>query len=124
MTKNGEDGGKLIVVKGFKKLPKVENIAQSGHTDGQREGVRHKDGQTGAVNDWEGVCVSQQQERSFSHSFIEFFLLLFLPSLFRSWSLFLLMLTRRLAKKNLFLFFALLALVIVVGRANSLTHND
>ena len=24
--------GKLIVVKGFKKLPKVQQIAQSGHT--------------------------------------------------------------------------------------------
>ena len=24
---------KLIVAKGFKKLPKVQNIAQSGHTD-------------------------------------------------------------------------------------------
>ena len=32
MTKNGEDWGKLIVAKGFKKLPKVQNIAQSGHT--------------------------------------------------------------------------------------------
>ena len=32
MTKNGEDWGKLIVTKGFKKLPKVQNIAQSGHT--------------------------------------------------------------------------------------------
>ena len=30
-TKNGE--GKLIVAKGFKKLPKVQNIAQSGHTE-------------------------------------------------------------------------------------------
>jgi len=27
------DLGKLIVAKGFKKLPKVQNIAQSGHTD-------------------------------------------------------------------------------------------
>ena len=33
MPKNGEDWGKLIVAKGFKKLPKVQNIAQSGHTD-------------------------------------------------------------------------------------------
>ena len=32
-TVNGEDWGKLIVAKGFKKLPKVQNIAQSGHTD-------------------------------------------------------------------------------------------
>ena len=30
--KNGEDWGKLIVAKGFKRLPKVQNIAQSGHT--------------------------------------------------------------------------------------------
>ena len=33
LTKNGEDWGKLIVAKGFKKLPKVQNIAQSGHTE-------------------------------------------------------------------------------------------
>ena len=32
LPKNGEDLGKLIVAKGFKKLPKVQNIAQSGHT--------------------------------------------------------------------------------------------
>ena len=32
MPKNVEDWGKLIVAKGFKKLPKVHNIAQSGHT--------------------------------------------------------------------------------------------
>ena len=29
----GEDWGKLIVARGIKKLPKVQNIAQSGHTD-------------------------------------------------------------------------------------------
>ena len=33
LTKNGEDVGKLIVAKGFKNLPKVQNIAQSGHTE-------------------------------------------------------------------------------------------
>ena len=33
LPKNGEDWGKLIAAKGFKKLPKVQNIAQSGHTD-------------------------------------------------------------------------------------------
>ena len=27
------DLGKLIVAKGFKKLPKVQKIARSGHTD-------------------------------------------------------------------------------------------
>ena len=32
MPKNGEDWGKLIVAKGYKKLPKAQNIAQSGHT--------------------------------------------------------------------------------------------
>ena len=32
-SKNGEDLGKLIVAKDFKRLPKVQNIAQSGHTD-------------------------------------------------------------------------------------------
>ena len=34
-----EDWGKLIVAKGFKKLPKVENIAQSGHTGYELGGV-------------------------------------------------------------------------------------
>ena len=29
------DLGKLIVAKGFKKLPKVQKIAQSGHTEGE-----------------------------------------------------------------------------------------
>ena len=32
LPKNVEDLGKLIVVKGFKKLPKVQKIANSGHT--------------------------------------------------------------------------------------------
>ena len=32
LLNNEEDWGKLIVAKGFKKLPKVQNIAQSGHT--------------------------------------------------------------------------------------------
>ena len=32
MPKNVGDLGKLIVAKDFKKLPKVQNIAQSGHT--------------------------------------------------------------------------------------------
>ena len=32
MPKNGEDWGKLVVAKFFKKLPKVQNVAQSGHT--------------------------------------------------------------------------------------------
>ena len=32
LPKNGENWGKFIVVKGFKKLHKVQNIAQSGHT--------------------------------------------------------------------------------------------
>ena len=33
LPKNGEDLGKLIVANGFKKLRKIQNIAQSGHTD-------------------------------------------------------------------------------------------
>ena len=33
MPKNEKDLGKLIVAKGFKKLPKVQKIANSGHTD-------------------------------------------------------------------------------------------
>ena len=32
LRKNERDLGKLIIVKGFKKLPKVQIIAQSGHT--------------------------------------------------------------------------------------------
>ena len=34
LTKTVRDLGKFIVVKGFKKLPKVLKIAQSGHTGG------------------------------------------------------------------------------------------
>ena len=34
LPKNGENWGKLIVAKGFKKLPKVQKIARSGHTGG------------------------------------------------------------------------------------------
>ena len=33
LLQNDRDLGKLIVAKGFKKLPKVQKIAQSGHTD-------------------------------------------------------------------------------------------
>ena len=33
LPKNVEDLGKLIVAKGLKKLPKVQKITQSGHTD-------------------------------------------------------------------------------------------
>ena len=36
LPKNGGDWGKLIVAKGFKRLPKVQKIATSGHTDGER----------------------------------------------------------------------------------------
>ena len=32
MPKNGEDWSKLIIAKSLEKLPKVQNIAQSGHT--------------------------------------------------------------------------------------------
>ena len=32
LPENREDYGKLVVAKGFKLLPKVQNIAQSGHT--------------------------------------------------------------------------------------------
>ena len=34
LPKNVRDLGKLIVAKGFKKLPKMHKIAQSGHTEG------------------------------------------------------------------------------------------
>ena len=33
LPKNVGDLGKLIVAKGFKKLPKVQKIANSGHTE-------------------------------------------------------------------------------------------
>ena len=33
LPKNVGDLGKFIVAKGFKKLPKVQKIANSGHTD-------------------------------------------------------------------------------------------
>ena len=32
LPKNGEDWAKLIVARSFYKLPKFQNIAQSGHT--------------------------------------------------------------------------------------------
>ena len=35
LPKNVGDLGKLIVAKGFKKLHKVQKIAQSGHTEGK-----------------------------------------------------------------------------------------
>ena len=35
LPKTVEDLGKLIVAKGFKKLPKVQKIANSGHTGPQ-----------------------------------------------------------------------------------------
>ena len=35
LSKNVRDLGKVIVAKGFKKLPKVQKIAPSGHTDCQ-----------------------------------------------------------------------------------------
>ena len=39
LPKNVRDLGKLIVAKGFKKLPKVQKIAQSGHTVGELKEV-------------------------------------------------------------------------------------
>ena len=36
LPKNLRDLGKLVVAKGLKKLPKVQKIAQSGHTVCQR----------------------------------------------------------------------------------------
>ena len=38
LPKNVENLGKLIVAKGFKKLPKVQKIAKSGHT-GQEQSL-------------------------------------------------------------------------------------
>ena len=37
IAKNVGDLGRLIVAKGFKKLPKVRKIAKSGHTGGEAE---------------------------------------------------------------------------------------
>ena len=48
LPKTVEDLGKLIVAKGFKKLPKVQKIANSGHTD------------RGQIN----VCVSYLEQRA------------------------------------------------------------
>ena len=41
LPKNGEDWGKLIAVKGFKKLPKVQLIAQSDHTGPKGSNILH-----------------------------------------------------------------------------------
>ena len=39
LPKNDGDLGQSIVAKGFKKLPKVQNIAQSDHTDQLDQGL-------------------------------------------------------------------------------------
>ena len=39
LPKNGGDLDKLIVAKGFKKLPKVQKIARSGHTGCNEEKI-------------------------------------------------------------------------------------
>ena len=44
LPKNVRDLGKLIVAKGFKKLPKVPKIAQSGHTGLERKREREIEG--------------------------------------------------------------------------------
>ena len=49
LPKNVRDLGKLIVAEGFKKLPKVQKIAQSGHTgccvyDGTQKRMAHRHG--------------------------------------------------------------------------------
>ena len=41
LPKNVQDLGKVIVAKGSKKLPKVQKIAKSGHTDGAHNGPLH-----------------------------------------------------------------------------------
>ena len=46
LPKNGEDWGKLIVANDLKKLPKVQNIAQSSHTEQDAVTVRTKNRQT------------------------------------------------------------------------------
>ena len=45
LPKNVGDLGKFIVAKGFKKLPKVQKIANSGHTGGNGHSIRQKEGQ-------------------------------------------------------------------------------
>ena len=42
LTKNVGDLGKIIVAKGFKKLPKVQKIAQSGHTGADFSSYNHE----------------------------------------------------------------------------------
>ena len=51
LPKNVKDLVKLIVAKGFKKLPKVQKIANSGHTAGQS----HKH----SINDCREICKSR-----------------------------------------------------------------
>ena len=41
LPKNVEDLGKLIVAKGFKKLPKVQKIANSGHTGHHQQYLKY-----------------------------------------------------------------------------------
>ena len=43
------DLGKLIAAKGFKKLPKVQKIAKSGHTVSNRQRICHFSGQDGGA---------------------------------------------------------------------------
>ena len=60
LPKNVEDLGKLIVAKGFKKLPKVKKIANSGHTV-------HKWGeQSQGMNTvmWKGIIFNKKQDGS------------------------------------------------------------
>ena len=41
LPKNVGDFGKLIVAKSFKKLPKVQKIANSGHTGGDNRNSKY-----------------------------------------------------------------------------------
>ena len=75
LTKNGEDWGKLFVAKGFKKLPKVQNIAQSGHTN--CDGSKHRNGwfltdigQIVACDFFDNILVSVLQKVSLRLNFL------------------------------------------------------
>ena len=72
LPKNVEDLGKLIVAKGLKKLPKVQKIAQSGHTapilsptDGTREYIGQMSQPTDALSNQSKESVSKKSNIKF-----------------------------------------------------------
>ena len=57
LPKNVGDLGKIIVATGFEKLPKVQKIAQSGHTALQADGLAHGVLWWKERNNWIGPAV-------------------------------------------------------------------